>query len=44
VPELHFWQRNHSYVTTTGDLGPQGYYDLGWTGYLPALSDYAQME
>lgn len=44
VPELHFWQRKDSYVTTTGNLGPQGYYDLGWTGYLPALSDYALME
>ncbi|WP_375766937.1 protein kinase [Archangium gephyra] len=44
VPMLHFWQRKDSYVTTTGNLGPQGYDDLGWTGYLPALSDSAQME
>ncbi|HZH79613.1 MAG TPA: hypothetical protein VEY88_26565, partial [Archangium sp.] len=44
VPELHFWQRKDSYVSTTGDLGPQGYFYLGWTGYLPSLRDYALME
>jgi hypothetical protein len=31
-------------VTTTGDMGLLGYDDLGWTGYLPALRDYALME
>lgn len=44
VPELHFWQHKDSYVTTTGYLKPLGYDDLGWTGYLPALRDYALME
>jgi hypothetical protein len=44
VPELHFWGRKGSYATTTGNLGPLGYSNLGWTGYLPALKDYALME
>jgi hypothetical protein len=44
VPELHLWQKQGRYATSTHDLAGQGFVDLGKMSPLPTMRDYARMQ